>query len=365
MTRPGGSLRVEAWPQIDQARWTEAMRPAAFLVSDKPASKWSAARRRLVVQAYGQWLRHLAERGALDPELPPEARVTEERLRAFVAELQARVTPVTVAMMVGCLKRMLDVLAPGRDNAMLQRVHRHLKRTAKPSRRKATRVVAATDLLSLGMKLMATCRDADTPAQVAVRYRDGLIIALLICCPIRLANLVAIEIGRQLTFDGRVWRLRFTAAETKTARPYDAELPESLTPRVQAWLEIWRPLLIDLTQTFAPDDGRSPYAGDALWIGRFGTPIGAAAIRRQVTVHTREAFGQHVWPHLFRDCAVTELADLAPEQLASVADLLGHSNLQTTARHYLQARGMLAHARVQEMIARRRRTSADRPEEQP
>ena len=43
----------------------------------------------------------------------------------------------------------------------------------------------------------------------------------------------------------------------------------------------------------------------------------SAAIRQQIEIRTEQAFGRHVWPHLFRDCAVTELVDYAPEESAS------------------------------------------------
>ena len=36
-----------------------------------------------------------------------------------------------------------------------------------------------------------------------------------------------------------------------------------------------------------------------------------AAIQKQVELRTRHAFGRAIWPHFFRDCAVTELVDMA------------------------------------------------------
>jgi integrase/recombinase XerD len=74
----------------------------------------------------------------------------------------------------------------------------------------------------------------------------------------------------------------------------------------------------------------------------------------QIEVRTAQAFGKHVWPHLFRDCAVTELVDSAPEEMGIAADLLGHADLGTTRKHYIQAQGVVAHTRVQGLIARRR-----------
>jgi len=84
----------------------------------------------------------------------------------------------------------------------------------------------------------------------------------------------------------------------------------------------------------------------------------SAAIRQQIETRTEQAFGRHVWPHLFRDCAVTELVDCAPEEIGIAPDLLGHADLATTKKHYIQAVGMKEHARVQEVIAARRRAAA-------
>jgi site-specific recombinase XerC len=76
----------------------------------------------------------------------------------------------------------------------------------------------------------------------------------------------------------------------------------------------------------------------------------SAAIRDHIKSRTRQAFGRHLGPHLFRDCAVTELVDCAREEIRIAPDLLGHADLQTTQKRYLQAVGMKAHARVQEHL---------------
>jgi hypothetical protein len=73
--------------------------------------------------------------------------------------------------------------------------------------------------------------------------------------------------------------------------------------------------------------------GCHLWLNRYGRPMRSSAIRTQIETRTKEAFGRHVWPHLFRDCAVTELVDCAPEEIGIAPDLLGHADLQTTQKH--------------------------------
>jgi integrase/recombinase XerD len=97
-----------------------------------------------------------------------------------------------------------------------------------------------------------------------------------------------------------------------------------------------------------------------LWISRSGHPMSSRAIHEQITSRTKRAFGNAIWPHLFRDCAVTELVDCALEEIGIAPDLLGHADLQTTRKHYIKAHGMTAHRRVQELISARRRAASGR-----
>jgi integrase/recombinase XerD len=350
-------LPVDDWPEIDRERWRWAQQPAGFLEDDKPATRWSPARRRIVEQAYGQWLSWLDRNDALDPSCTPGERATNHRLSEFVAELRARVAPVSAAMMLGSLVRMLSVLEPERDWGPLARVYNHLKQTAAPSRDKLSRLVRASDLFELGISLMNTCESgADRPVYVGIRYRDGLIIALLIACPMRIKNLANLVIGQHLVFDGCEYRLKLSAAETKTGRPYHAAVPPELTPYIDRWLQVHRPKI----QALGTRKGQVGSVGSHLWLDRSGRPMRSGAIREQIKARTRQAFGRHVWPHLFRDCAVTELVDCAPEEIGIAPDLLGHADLQTTKKHYIQAVGMKAHALVQEVIAARRRAATSR-----
>jgi len=216
-------------------------------------------------------------------------------------------------------------------------------------------MVPAADLLELGIRLMETWADDRLQrVQQATRYRDGLIIALLISCPIRLKNLAGLVIGRHLVLDGEDYRLTLAASETKTSRPYVAVVPQELTCYIDQWLRLHRPTL----QLIAAADAHGDSVGGRLWIDRWGKAMSTRAVQRQIWLRTRQAFGKGICPHLFRDCAVTELVDCAPEEIGIAPDLLGHADLRTTRKHYIQAKGMTAHARIQEMITVRRRVAA-------
>jgi integrase/recombinase XerD len=119
MTSPRLCLPLEDWPAIDRARWLAAQEPAGFLEGIKPASKWSADSKVITEQGYGRWLAFLERNQALDPASTPGDRVTVDRMREFVADLQGRVAPVSVAIAVGILLRMLRVLEPQRDWTVL------------------------------------------------------------------------------------------------------------------------------------------------------------------------------------------------------------------------------------------------------
>jgi integrase/recombinase XerD len=129
-----------------------------------------------------------------------------------------------------------------------------------------------------------------------------------------------------------------------------------LTPYIDSWLQVHREAL----QLIAMKKGQVGGVGGHLWLDRYGRPMRSATIRNQIESRTRQAFGKAIWPHLFRDCAVTELVDCAPEEIGIAPDLLGHADLHTTRKYYIQSMGMKAHARVQEVIAARRRAATSR-----
>jgi integrase len=61
-----------------------------------------------------------------------------------------------------------------------------------------------------------------------------------------------------------------------------------------------------------------------------------------ITQRTGTAFGRPLNPHLFRDAAATSLAVDDPDNVRVATTLLGHGSLNTTAKHYNQARTLTA-----------------------
>jgi hypothetical protein len=85
------------------------------------------------------------------------------------------------------------------ERPWLRRVLARLEATAKSVRDKRSRLRGAGELLALGQRLMQAAETGgEEPRQRAQHYRDGLMIATLACRPLRLSNLVGLELGRQL-----------------------------------------------------------------------------------------------------------------------------------------------------------------------
>jgi len=344
-------IKPHAWPAIDQLRYREAREVTSFMGAPKPARKWSPARCRNVEQGYGQWLSFLARHGWLDVEAQPEARVMPDRVRLFVVQLRERVSSCSAAMIFEGFARMIIVMASDRDWSWLRVAITNLKASARPEKDKRGHMVDARQLLALGVDLMDQALDMGDRYHAATCMRDGLLIAVLASCPVRIANLTAIEIGRHLLFDSDRYRLFFTEEETKTAHPYQAELSPALSPYIDIWLRDHRRRLL------AHGDGTKT---DRLWIDRWGKPMGARPIRAQIEKRTYDAFGRHVWPHLARSIAATSFVDHAPDMVALVPDLLGHTVDQTAHKHYILANAARAHAAVQTAFEARRMAALDR-----
>ena len=237
-------------------------------------------------------------------------------------------------------------VAPERGWTWLVDMKNRLWARAKPARDKTAKIRSSDDLFGLGLSLMQsadgfTCRY--TPLAAEVRYRNGLLIAMLAARPIRLKNLAGIQIGRHLTrIDGVYW-LRLEAEEVKNRKHIEVPLPEVLTVYVDRYLTKLRQRLLGGSES------------NRLWISCQGLPLSERVIYHHVTRLTEDAFGEAISPHLFRDCAATSVAIHDPEHVRIAAAILGHHGLSTTQRYYDQSRMLEAGRSFQSALIKRRK----------
>ncbi|HUO01512.1 MAG TPA: hypothetical protein VMU31_01950, partial [Rhizomicrobium sp.] len=167
-------------------------------------------------------------------------------------------------------------------------------------------------------------------------YRDGLIIALLASRPLRVRNLLGMEIGLHLRQLKSRITLQFPGSETKNHRAIHTVWPAFLEAPLARYLSEVRPLLsLARVPGKAPDS--PPCPGNALWVGQGGTVLTAGGLQRIFERHTRRRFDHVVNPHLVRDCVATTISDLDPDHIRHAAQLLGHRALAVTERSYIAA----------------------------
>jgi Phage integrase family len=182
--------------------------------------------------------------------------------------------------------------------------------------------------------------------RLAVWVEYSLIIRLLTRHPIRIRNVVEMQLGSNLFQlpDGR-WRVRFTGKQLKVAerRGKENELtfiwPEDLRELLEEWLTQWRPVLLQ-----GEDPGH-------VFLSKRGKPYDTGILREGIKRTTWKFTGVTVTPHMFRHIWATEhlksggKAHVAARRLGNTVDMIH--------RHYAHLLDEEADREADEWIARR------------
>jgi integrase len=320
------SLPVELWSIADRAAWKEACRPSVRLKRGGDASDLRCVTQNVLAQRYGLFLDSLLRSGRLDEKACAGAQVTPDNVDAYVAELKRHVASVTVYGSIQKLRRIVQLIAPGRDLDWLIAIERELFSEMRP-RPKWDRVVHADVLSDAGLTLMSEAEIAKRPKLTRARmFRNGLMVALLAYCPIRLKNFAALEIGRSFVDVDGIWWILLTAAETKEKREDERPVSEELTSFIARYLNVYRPIL-------ARGNGKT----NALWMAMDGKPMSYASTGELITETTRMTVGVPVSPHLFRTAGVTTLATRAGDKPHAGSALLHHRPGRVAQENYNRA----------------------------
>jgi integrase/recombinase XerD len=336
-------LPYPQWPAADRLLWERAVG------GDDPFEHGAAARLAKTSQhryLFG-WRRFLGFLAIDDPaalEATPSERLTIERVRAFAAHLAETNSPRSVAIQIDALYKAARVMLPQHDWGWLKSVKARLHAVA-PTHLPTGPVITSLQLLELGLELMDESRPApNMPISMAsaIKYRDGLMIALLAFIPLRRKNLAAIEIGRHLVQDVDGWSIIIPGGEIKTGAPIEFAIPKLLGSYLAIYLDNVRPRMLKNS------------ACKALWISPKGGVLSYSAIWDIITRHTLDRLGVRVAPHDVRDAAATTWAVAVPALIGTARDLLGHSDLRTT-KHYNRAKGIEASRAYAQLITAKRR----------
>ncbi len=348
MTRVLKHLPDDDWPAADRNLWQAKIETIGLLDDPSPAQGWSAGTRATLKYAYARWLGHLRSASPNLLNQHPIDRISPESIAAYVAELRSSMGTSGTHNYIKHLYDTLRAFDPNGDWRWLREVCRRPERLVDPTN-KRPRMVSANEVLDLGLNLIdqASMQERLRPHERGIRYRDGLVIALLATRPIRRRNLQMIRIDGHIIPDQQGYRLTFDASETKTKEPLEFTLPDLLTEPMDTYLDHYRPLIA----------GSETH--DGLWASMKGCPMSGEALYDRVIKHTQDAFGKSINLHLFRSIVATSIATDDPEKCATRRRLWGILILWTTERYYIQANAVKAARTYQSGIEALRRNLQD------
>jgi integrase/recombinase XerD len=344
-------LAEAQWPDIDRAAWNNAHRRVSLLDDGGLALKWSPGTRSSMARGYGGWLGFLLSRNMLHTCEGIPARITRERVEAYLYELRAAgYASSTIHIRLVQLCGMQDVLAPGTREDWLGRLRAKARAAVQPIRDDRTRLPPADRLVEIGLSLMrrADDRAKRSPRLGAVAYRDGLMLMVLLASGLRVGNFANLRVGYSLVERSDGWWIAFEARETKNRRPCNLPLPKELAPMIDRYLEVWRPILL---QRPGELHGRGNADKGLLWLGRYGGAFGPKQIAKRIGEITLRTLGHATNPHLFRKLIPTELAIHDAAHVGIAQAIPGHASYDTTQRYYNLGRSIDAARRVQVAMA--------------
>ena len=266
--------------------------------------------------------------------------MTIDKVDNYIAELKVRVSSVTVYGSISKLRRVAQFIASGRDFTWLADIERDLALVMRP-RSKFDRMVMTEVLVEAGLTLIHEAEMSSnlTGLAQACQVRNGLMVALLALCPIRLKNFAALEIGRSLVEIRGRWWIVLSAAETKENRPDERPIDALLTPVIDRYLAQHRPVL-----------ARTDNPPSALWLSSTdGAPM-SNRVRGVIKMTTLATVGIDVSPHLFRTSGASTVATRGGDNPHLASALLHHTHPSVTTVHYNRATSLTAAERLRQIV---------------
>jgi len=154
-------------------------------------------------------------------------------------------------------------------------------------------------------------------------FMEELMYRFLLERPIRQKNLREMKLDINLLHqeDGH-WQVKYRGEEMKNGLPFQFPFPLQLEPMLVEYFKKYRHYACN------------GYDNDYVFPNPNGGHIDARVIQRMVHNNTIEALGKPMNPHLIRDCVAYDFLKENPGQYLILAQLLAHSDPNTTIQIY-------------------------------
>jgi integrase len=208
------------------------------------------------------------------------------------------------------------------------------------------------EVVSLPDVLMRQARSArdHAPIKAAISAQLAVAIAILTFAPIRLRNLVGIELGQNLikpAGQGSLYWLVFPHYDVKNRVDLNFTFDEPLTDLIDEYVHEFRPTLLR---------GNN---GTCLFPGEAGQSKDSLQFSKQITLRIQKAVGVRITVHQFRHAAAAIYLKNRPGDYETVRRLLGHHDIGTTVRYYCGLETMEATQQFGKLIRQQIKFDAD------
>jgi hypothetical protein len=210
------------------------------------------------------FLGFLQRTGRLRHDAAAAAQVTLSNVEAYTTHLSDRVRSVTIWNCIYKLRRAAELLAPTADFSWLAEIEKDIALMMEPQS-KFDRLVFTGRLVEAGLTLAAEAQGfAGTELTRARGVRNGLMIALLALCPIRIKNFSALEIGHTFKEVHGSWWIALPSVSTKSRRPDERRVPELLNHSIEPisppsdWIKAVHKCPLDLVHNRPGHDYKEP-----------------------------------------------------------------------------------------------------------
>jgi integrase len=207
-------------------------------------------------------------------------------------------------------------------------------------------VVSLPDLL---MQQARSARD-HAPIKAAISAQLAVAIAILTFAPIRLRNLVSIELGQNLIKPGGLntpYWLVFPYYDVKNRVDLNFKFDQPLSDLIDEYLHEFRPTLL------------REQNGTCLFPGEAGQSKHSLQFSKQITLRIQKAVGIRITVHQFRHAAAAIYLKNRPGDYETVRRLLGHRDIGTTIRFYCGLETMEATEQFGRLIRQQIKFDAD------
>jgi integrase len=178
-------------------------------------------------------------------------------------------------------------------------------------------------LLRLPHKLIGIAARNPRAHAGALQAQTAIAIEILMMAPMRLGNLVRLDIERHLLRPGRDKEMHIVIEpeDVKNREPLDYPLPPQSVELIARYERDFRPRL-------------APSGSTALFPGRRGGPKAPHTLAKQISETVHAYTGMRMHPHLFRHAMAKLFLAANPGQYETVRRVLAHRSISTTTNFY-------------------------------